>query len=333
MRLLILGGTGFLGRHMTKEALSRGHAVTLFDRGTTAPNLFPGLDHRLGDRRGGLGPLAAERWDAVIDLCGHAPEVVRESALTLARAADSYSFVSSLSVYADLTAAHLDENSPTHRPTQLPDDSFGFRKAECERELARLWPRPLLVIRPCAMSGPYDSTGRLLWWLSRLARGGDVLAPGNPKRAVQIIDARDLAKWTVEMIESKGAGTFNATGPSRSLTMGALLDACQKVVGTEGRLVWVDDLFLLACEVEPWSELPFWVLDDRAHLGFGNVSSARALAAGLRRRDLAETLADTWEWACREHVPLPPGVGLDVRQEKAILEAWQRAIRRAPQRQ
>lgn len=327
MKLLILGGTGFFGRHLTEVALARGHQVTLFNRGKTGPHLFPGIDRYIGDRVRGLGALAGRRWDAAIDTCGHTPEVVSESAVKLAGAADCYAFVSSVSVYSGFAAAHLGEDAPVRQrasaePSTPSPNTFGLLKVECEREVKRLWPGRALLIRPGTMTAPHDPTGRVLWWLLRLARGGEVLAPGRAERALQLIDARDLAVWLMTLLERGVTGTFNVTGPSEPLTMGGFLEACRAIVGSSAQLVWLDDLFLLACGVQPWSELPLWSVDD----DFGTVSSARAVAAGLRCRALADTLRDTFLWALHEHASLPHGVGLDAEQEAAILGAWHRVI-------
>jgi len=299
MRLLVLGGTVFLGRHLVEEALARGHELTLFNRGQTNPELFPEAERLQGDRDGDLSALGGRRWDAVVDTSGYVPRSVRASAELLAGAVDHYTFISSISVYADFgrppvegaPVAELDD--PANEDVQ---SDYGALKALCEGAVASALPGRSLVIRPGLIVGPEDPTGRFTYWPLRVARGGDVLAPGDPERQVQLIDARDLAAWILDLAERGASGTYNATGPAERLTMGGLLEACRSVAGTDARFVWAEEEFLVARGVEPWMELPLWLAGEE-WAGMLAVQIGTALETGLTFRPLAETVRDTLEWA------------------------------------
>ncbi len=332
MRLLILGGTLYLGRHVVESALAHGHQVTLFNRGRTGPELFPGVECLRGDRDGDLTALSGRRWDAAIDTSGYLPRQVDASATLLAGALERYCFVSSISVYADSAHAGLSEGDavqtlPAGAPEVLDGASYGALKAMCETALEGRLPGRALIVRPGLIVGPHDATDRSAYWPRRLARGGEVLAPGRPGRPVQLIDARDLADWIVRLCEAGAVGTLNATGPAARLTMAAYLEACREVGGTDARFTWVDESFLLERDVAPYTELPLWVPDMAR--AFGSVSTARAQAAGLTFRPLARTLADTLAWdrslpagprVSRTLVPMPPGLAAE--RERALLDAW-----------
>jgi nucleoside-diphosphate-sugar epimerase len=291
MRLLVLGGTVFLGRHLVAAALARGHEVTLFNRGRSGPLLFPGAERLTGDRDGGLDQLRGRRWDAVVDTCGYVPRVVRQSVELLRDAANVYTFVSSISVYP-LQGDDRSESGPVERLDDPASEDvrqhYGALKALCEEAVADCFGERTLIVRPGLIVGPHDPTGRFTYWSVRLGRTGEVLGPGEPDRRVQFIDARDLAAWTLDMVEAARAGTFNATGPARPLTFGELLSRCA------GPVTWVPDDFLLEQGVEPYSELPLWVPPS---IGTLDAPIDRALAAGLRHRDLDETIRDTRVWA------------------------------------
>jgi len=331
-RLLILGGTLFLGRHLAEQALARGHHVTLFHRGRTRPGLFPSADRVLGDRDGGLGALDGGRWDAAIDTSGYVPRVVGDSARRLAPAVGHYTFVSSISVYAEPLTLPVTEASPLATIVDPADETiaggrYGALKALCEAAAEAGMPDRTLVVRPGLIVGPHDSTDRFPYWPRRMARGGDVLAPGRPEQPVQLIDARDLADWMLDLAEAGVIGTFNATGPESPLTMNAALEACARAAGTPSRLVWVDEAFLLERGVRPWTELPLWV--PAADLAFQQVDASRAVAAGLRFRPLVETARDTLEWdrgTPASERPVKPGVAmpgpLDADREAELLDAW-----------
>ena len=300
MKLLILGGTQFLGRHVVDAARARGHELTLFNRGRTNPGLFADLERIQGDRERDLGRLAGRRWDAVFDPSGYLPSVVRASCVALRDSVGYYLFISSINAYADSTKAGLVESDapaelPEGAPEELSGETYGPLKVLCEREVDAAFGVRAAVVRPGLIYGPYDATDRSGYWPMRVAQGGEVLAPGRPERPVQLIDARDLAEWIVRLIERGVHGVFNGTGPAETLTMGAYLEGCRRVSGSDARLVWMDEAFLLERKVGPYSELPLWV--PERFQAFGTVDCSRARAAGLTDRPLEETLRATIEWA------------------------------------
>jgi nucleoside-diphosphate-sugar epimerase len=284
MKLLILGGTQFVGRAVAEAALERGHELTLFHRGRTNPGLFPEAEHVHGDREVDLSPLAGRSWDAIIDTSGYTPEVVRASAAALA--GTHYVFVSTIAVYADLSIGP-DEDSPVY----TEGDGYGERKAACEREL----PADALIVRPGLIVGPHDPTYRFTYWVDRIARGGDVVAPAPPGRRVQFIEARDLGEWLVRSADSGLTGVFNAVGPERELTMGEVLETCVSVTGSDARLHWLDPALLKEHGVAEWMGLPLWVYESE-YRGMLHADNSRAVRAGLEFRPLVETVRDTLAW-------------------------------------
>jgi 2'-hydroxyisoflavone reductase len=328
MKLLILGGTIFLGRYLAESALARGHTVTLFNRGQHNPELYPDVEKLRGDRDGDLAALEGRRWDAVIDTCGYVPRVVRASAELLAGAVDHYTFISSISVYPHFRTLGLDESaavSTLDDPAieEVTGETYGPLKALCERAAEQALPGRTLVIRPGLIVGPHDPTDRFTYWVRRVAQGGEVLAPAHPDWHTQIVDARDLAEWTLGMVEQRQVGVYNATGPAYDLAIGQLLDTCRAVSGSDARFTWVAEQFLLAHDVGPWTELPLWVpQSDPDMLGFSDVSCARAIAAGLVFRDLAETVRDTLEWDATRPADREWRAGLKPEREAALLQEW-----------
>jgi 2'-hydroxyisoflavone reductase len=328
MRLLILGGTVFLGRHLVESALARGHQVTLFNRGQHNPELFPTVEKLRGDRNGDLSALDGRRWDAAIDTCGYLPRVVRASARQLANSVGHYTFISSISVYASLPRPGMDEETAVgtladESVEEITGETYGPLKALCEQEAEAAMPGRVLNVRPGLIVGPHDPTDRFTYWPRRVARGGEVLAPGRPDAPVQIIDARDLAEWSLRMVEAGGAGVYNATGPGSVLTMETLLSESRAVSGSDAALVWVKEEFLLEAGVAPWSEMPLWVPDrEEGAAGFATVSSARAIAAGLTFRPLAATIGDTLAWDAALPADREPRAGLKPDRERELLAAW-----------
>jgi len=337
MKVLILGGTKFLGRHLAEVALARGHEVTLFNRGKSNPGLFKEVEQLRGDRDGGLGALAGRRWDAVVDTSGYVPRVVRASAEALKEAVDTYVFISSQSVYRDF-AGDVNEDAPVgtledESVEEITGETYGPLKALCERAAEEAMPGRVMSVRAGLIVGPYDPTVRFSYWTARAARGGEVLAPGDPERPVQFIDARDLAAWVLVSAEARRAGVFNAAGPDYRLTFGRFLEVCGEVGGGGARFTWVDEKFLLDRGVDPWGELPLWL--DSANESFRNFFAAdvqRALAAGLTFRPVAETARDTLEWQqSGEAPPLKDGVRmpdatLKPERERELLAEWERAV-------
>jgi 2'-hydroxyisoflavone reductase len=291
MRLLILGGTVFLGRHVASEALRRGHDVTLFHRGRHSLGLFPGAEHVIGDRATDLDLLDGRAWDAVVDTSGYRPEDVRAAAERLAGRVEHYGFVSTCNVYPAWPAEAVTEDSPVWQE----GDDYGQAKAAAERAVEAVLPGRVAVYRAGLLCGPHDNIFRLPWWVRRIARGGDVPVPGDPARTVQLIDARDLARWFVDLAQQRAAGVFNATAPPDLTTMREALDAAVAVTGFGARLRWIADEALAGAGVEPWTELPLWA-PERDMPGTWQVDTARAEAAGLTCRSVAETVADVWRW-------------------------------------
>ena len=323
MNLLVLGGTRFLGRHVVEAALARGHRVTLFNRGRTAPDLYPTVEQLRGDRDSELAPLRGRRWDAVIDTCGYLPRLVRRSAQALAASVDRYLFVSSISVYADQAQPGQDEAAPRARLPR-PDcedigQHYGALKAACEDEVLAIYGERALLLRPGLIVGPFDPTGRFTYWVQRVAHGGVVLAPPAPDYPVQFIDARDLAGWAIELLEAAARGAFNAVGPAAPLDCATFLEACRRALDAPADFAWPDGEFVARHGVAPWTQLPLYAGEESR--GLCQVSIARALAAGLRLRPVAETCRDTAQWA--GGLPLPDGVGLPASREAELLAAWQ----------
>jgi 2'-hydroxyisoflavone reductase len=324
LRLLVLGGTRFLGRHFVEQALAAGHRVTLLHRGRSAAGLFPDAEHRIADRNGDLAALRAGEWDAVLDTSAYVPRHVRSAAAALAGRIGRYLLVSSVSVYADFARPGADEDAPLQSladPTTevVSGETYGGLKVLCEQALAQVLPQACLIARPGLLVGPHDPTGRFTWWLQRLRAGGDVLAPGEAGARVQFIDARDAAAWLLTQAQTGNVGTYNLTGPASPLTMGELLDTTRRVLRPDARLHWVDEDFLLREGVTPWSELPLWVA--RAEAGLHEIDIMRALRSGLVCRPLAETVADTAAWA-QAHDGPHADVGLSPEREAALLAAW-----------
>ncbi|MFE7115250.1 NAD-dependent epimerase/dehydratase family protein [Streptomyces sp. NPDC057654] len=327
MRLLILGGTEFVGRAVTEEALKRGWEVTVFHRGRHAAS--PGVATVLGDRtaEGGLAGLAEGEWDAVVDTWAGAPSAVRDAARLLAGRVARYAYISSRSVYRHPCAVGLDESgelvggSPDDGDVEYPEAKRGGELAA----VAAFGDRALLV-RAGLILGPWENVGRLPWWLNRMARGGPVLAPGPYDSGVQFIDPRDLAAWTLGAIEQGLGGPYNLLCPQGHATMGELLDACVHATGGTAELRWTAPEKILDAGVAPWTDLPVWLppgeLHDTIHAG----GVEKAIASGLRCRPVSETVTDTWTWLqslpgeAPQRTDRPP-VGLSPEKEAEVLDA------------
>jgi len=321
MRILILGGTVFLGRHVADAALARGHELTLFNRGRTNAELFPDAEKLRGDRDGDLGALAGRAFDAVVDTSGYVPRIVRET-LDALDEVGHYTFVSSISVYADLSQPPT-ESSPVgtlDRETEEVDgETYGPLKALCEAAVRERFVDAFLV-RPGLISGPWDPTGRFTYWPVRVAEGGQVLAPAPPDAPAHIVDVRDLAEWILDAAESRLAGTYNAI--CEPFSFERLLHACRSVGDSDADFVWVDPEFLAEQEVGEWMELPLWI-SDPAFARMLEVDPSAALANGLRIRPLEQTVADTLDWArSEEGCEVKPPAGLDRAKERLVLDSW-----------
>jgi 2'-hydroxyisoflavone reductase len=301
MRLLILGGTIFLGRALVASARGRGHTVTLFNRGRHHPELFPDVEKLRGDRNSDLSALGGRRFDAVIDPSGYTALQVQRVLDATRSSTGHYVFVSSLSVYRSCPPGRpYDESAPVAEG----DGDYGADKARAEERLLDARPTSSACVRPGLIVGPHDPTERFTYWPRRFHRGGHVLAPGRPDRPVQFIDVRDLAEWCVRLAEGGTSGCFNAVTPAGSVTMGALVEACHAATGGRARVSWVDDRALLDEGVSPWTDLPLWIPEEDAQMGGMLLArSDRAVASGLTFRPLAETVADTLDWALTTGMP------------------------------
>jgi len=321
MRILVLGGTVFLGRHFVECAVGRGHDVTLFNRGQHNPELFPELVKVKGDRDGGLDALGDREFDAVVDMCAYVPRIVRQSVELLADRCDHYTLISSLSVYAEASIVGQDESAPVARmddPTveEITGETYGPLKRLCEEEVERAMPGRALLVRPGLIVGPHDPTDRFTYWPWRMAREEDVLAPEPRDAKVEFTDVRDLARWILDGVERARVGAFNVSGPSEEkMEFARFLELC----GPRSDVVWVEREWLDAHDVQLWSDLP--LCTETFDPGFSTRSTRKAMEAGMRFRPAPETIRDTLDWA-RIAVKAPLKAGLAPERESALLAEW-----------
>ena len=342
MKLLIIGGTRFVGRHLVSAALAQNQDVTLFNRGNHPSEDVANVETICGDRNSDLSRLHGRRWDVVIDTCGYLPRSVKAAAEVLSGSVDRYVFISSLSAYADVSGVGVDETAPLAKlmSEQLEaanaiDSSgqtsavnygkmYGGLKALCEQAAEEAMPGRVLIIRPGLIVGPYDYTDRFTYWVVRVARGGEVLAPGRPDQPVQFIDARDLAEWMVRMIAHYASGLYNANGLPNELTMGRLLQECKMATESDASFTWASEDFLLQEKVAPWSEMPIWMPQEAApHMrGFMLINCDKAVEAGLTFRPLSDTIKDTLGWWKTNRLDGELKAGLDPARESSLLQQW-----------
>jgi len=325
VKLLVLGGTRFLGPALVREALSRGHELTLFHRGREARGLFPGVEEVYGDRAEDLGRLGGRSWDAVLDTCGYTPGVVGASARALAGRVGRYVFVSTISVYADF-AEPPGEDAPLatlEDPAEAEGEDprgYGARKALCEREVEAAFEDRALLLRAGLLSGPGDRSDRGTDWSRRLARGGARWPPGDPARPVQTLDVRDLAAFAFAALVAEASGPVNVTGPPGGVPMGELLETCRALGGVDAALTWLPEAAWEHPELGAAARaLPVWI--PAGWRGFGRVPVARAQALGLRPRPLAETLGDLRAWDLERGEP-PLACGPSPAEEAGLIEAY-----------
>ncbi len=328
LKILILGGTAFLGPSVVEVARARGHVLTLFNRGKTNPGLFPDIERLHGDRNGDLKSLEGRNWDAVVDTSGFVPRLVTMSATLLAPSVKQYVFISTISVFAEGIKPGAAEDGPL---ATMPDESneevskyYGALKALCEKAADKAMSGRAWNVRPGLIVGPGDKSDRFTYWPVRVAKGGEVLAPGDGNDPVQFIDVRDLAAWIVLGIERNLTGVYNATGPAGSLTMRGMLEGIKKGTGGDARFTWVSTEFLEKKEVAPWSDLPVWVPSRNGEEGFARINCAKAVASGLAFRPVTATAKDTLAW----HKTLPQDrrgkllAGITIDRERELLAAW-----------
>ena len=336
LRILILGGTGFTGPFQVRYALSRGHQVTVFNRGRTHPGELPKeAEQLIGDRNGKLDALKGRTWDVVIDNPTTLPVWVRDAAEILKGNVDRYVFISTISVYADTSKVGMDETAPlapytgadamketnaTMRANNLA--LYGPLKAQSEAEAEKWFPGKTLVIRPGYIVGPGDESDRFTYWPVRVERGGEVLAPGTAADPIQIIDARDLAEWTIRMVEQGTGGTFNAVGPKSKLGMGRMLDDIKKTTKSNARFTWVDDKFLTSEKII--DDIPIWTSPHGAEIGYSTMNINKAVRHGLTFRSLSDTTRATLDWFRKQPADRQAKMraGIKPEREAEVLAAW-----------
>lgn len=350
--ILILGGTGFTGPEQVEYAIARGHRVTLFNRGKTRPGFFKGrvAEELIGDLNSDTSALAGKKFDVVIDNPTTLPFWVRNAAKQLAGNTKHYIFISTTSVYADQSQIGINESSPTvpmpagldpYQPDQRNERqlaasanpaNYGAFKARAEQEVLAQYPGIATIIRPCLIVGPLDRTDRYTYWVARIDKGGEVLAPDAPTDPCQYIDSRDLAEWTIRMAEAREFGTFNAIGPDKPLTIGEMLYGIKAVTTAGAQFTWVPWEFLKAHGIRPWSHMPVWQPPTGATAGYQRRSATKAIAKGLTFRPVAVTAKDTLDWhrtrpdAERDAVLLGTAQnGLALTKEAEVLTAWKQS--------
>lgn len=331
-RILILGGTSFLGPAQVEYLLERGHEVTLFNRGQTNPGLFPGVEKLRGDRAAGdLDSLRGRSWDAVIDNSATIPRWARESSQLLKDQAQYYLYVSSISVYADNSIVGMTEDAPVleledPEAEEITGATYGGAKATCEAHVRDAFGDRAIIIRPGLIVGPRDPTDRFTYWPLRIQRGGEILAPGDPTDPVQFVDVRDLGEFMVRLVESGHGGTFHVTGPyARPMEIAEMLYGIRAVTTEEASFTWIPADFLAEEEVRPWQDMPVWIPPQDGMEGFSQVDVSRAIAAGLTFRPLAVTAEDTLAWTStwpQERAAAPLRFGIDPEREAEVLAAW-----------
>jgi 2'-hydroxyisoflavone reductase len=334
--ILILGGTGFLGPALVEAARPRGHTLTLFNRGKTNPGLFPDIEKLQGNRDGDLKALEGRKWDAVIDTSGYVPRVVKASADLLAPSVGHYVFISTISVYGQKHTAGMDESAPLEKLPAGEEKSeevpkhYGALKALSEQAAEAAMPGRTTNIRPGLIVGPGDPTDRFTYWPVRLDRGGEAIAPGDGNDPVQLIDVRDLADWTIGLVEQKHTGVFNALGPERRLTMREMVEACASASAAPAKVVWVPIALLEKHEVMPWRDMPGWIPSD-AEATYGQMSNRAAVGVGLKFRPVADTARDTLAWyktLPEERRSKPMRAGVSPEKEKEVLAAFKASAAR-----
>ncbi|MEH7010896.1 NAD-dependent epimerase/dehydratase family protein [Neobacillus niacini] len=341
MKILVLGGSRFLGRTFVEAAQKQNHEVTIFNRGNQNEG-FKDVEIITGERFGDLKELKNRYWDAVLDTSGFIPSSVLKSTELLKDRVKHYTFISSISVYKDWVQENFDENYPVHEMSLAEANElnngnvyeyYGQFKALCEVVAEKNMPGRVVNIRAGQLIGPNDYTDRIPYWIHRITKGGKVLAPGNPNRPVQMIDNKDLSNWILKMIDNHSAGIFNATGLGYPLTMKEFLDACMKVTGSEAEIVWTSEKFLLENKVAPWTEIPLWVPEEfplepelkEPWKGTFTVNIKKAIASGLTFRPLEESLAEIYDWEKQRNLAEDEWKsGMLADREKELLELWSR---------
>lgn len=340
MKILIIGGTKFLGRHLVDAALQNGHEITLFNRGKKyADEAISDVEQIHGDRNSDLDKLSGRTWNAVIDTCGYLPQTVKTSAEFLKDKVSQYVFISSGSVYTEITEPNYDETTKTatlsdeqRKEVEKIDpkgeltgavlgENYGALKFLCEEAAESVMPDRVLNVRAGMIVGAFDWTDRFNYWVMRVAKGGEVLAPGTPENALQLIDARDLSEWIIRMIEENETGIFNVTSKPYEITFEKMLDAMKSASESNAEFTWVDEKFLTENNVAPWSDMPFYLPEsDENFRHFLTMNVNKALAKGLKFRPLEETITGVFNWRKSQDEEMKAGISIE--REKELLEKW-----------
>lgn len=327
MRILILGGTVFLGRHMTEVLLSRGHEVTLFNRGQQNARLFPAVEKLRGNRDGNLSALASRSWDAVVDTCGFFPRQVEATAERLRSCAPRYAYISSVNQYADFCIPGINEAHPSDTMILSPDSpltpvTYGPLKAACEEIVRRVYHDSALILRPGCMIGPYDQAHRFTYWVRRTAMGGPMLVPGRPEQPWQVVDVRDVAEWLARMIEMGRTGTYNVVGARKPYTAQTLIDELAVGLNSIAQPIWTGTNFLRSVTGgERWLDLAEWANLTQKWTHLYAIDNTRAINESLRFRPLADTARDVRAWLAKQ-APRDADM-LDLDHERNLLQAWE----------
>ncbi len=339
MKILIIGGTKFLGRHLVAAAQAKNHEVTLFHRGKHLSEGIEAVEEIFGDRNQDLDKLENRHWDACLDTSGYLPQTVKASAEALKNSVEQYVFISSISAYADFSDSDYDESAPLAVLSEEQkvkagkidpkgeitavalEDMYGALKFLCEREVSDAFPEKKLIIRSGLIVGSYDSTDRFTYWVMRVAQGGEVLAPGNSNRFIQLIDARDLAEWIIKMIGDKQSGIYNVTGKPFELTMEMMLEQIKTVSQSDASFTWVEEDFLNREKVREWSEMPLYMPESVKEMqGFLSANIDKALEKGLNFRPLSDTIRNTLDWRKSKTDAMKSGI--DAERERELLRKW-----------
>ncbi len=334
MKILVLGGTKFLGQHVVQAALDRGHDVTLFNRGQSDPDRFPDATLLIGDRTCDLDKLAGDRWDVAIDTSGHTPLDVSATVDALSGKVGHYTYVSTASVLSQPVPFGADETAPVEElppcetcVVEVTDHNYAAVKSECERIVRETFDGPSFIVRPGLVVGPEDVSDRFTYWMRRIKFGGDVLV-SRPDQPVQFIDVRDIADWIVRAGEESFEGTCLATGPAEPLTLGEFLGECKRILDVAAYFTCVDDAFLLEFGLQPLQDLPLWI--PREQEAFMTLDCTAARDKGLRCRPLVDTIQDTYEWDMGRPWDVPVNAGLTLDQEAELLTTWMDRMDRVP---
>lgn len=336
MKILIIGGTKFSGRHLVKSALANNHEVTIFHRGNHPSGNLGDVEEILGDRNFDLEKLENRSWDVCVDMCGYLPQWVESSGEVLKDSVKKYVFISSVSAYDESAESNFDETAKLKKLTPEQEerfakidpngdfnaadlgDMYGALKVLCEEETVKAFPNHHLIIRPGLIVGEYDFTDRFTYWVMRVANGGEVFAPNNADVPVQFIDAKDLAKWIIHLIETDETGIYNAVNKPFDVSFGSLLETIKDVSESDAEFTWVSEEFMNENDVAPWSDMPLYLPESLAFMRTANVN--KALSKGLEIRDLKDTVFDTLNW--RKTIDEELKAGISSEREKELLEKW-----------